>query len=464
MPNSLSNIENMPGSNANSNNHSSSGTYHPDNVSNNESSLPQPIKDLVTGLLKVSLSPLFASMSSLSLAIFIILAKKSLTDSSNETLAEKIALPLVPYGSLVCLRTWLLYNGIGHRLNGQADEIILVDNQTLTDEPSRVLMALAANISSFTNALLVGFLVLPTDKPVLSWSLAILLAGLNYSVEGFTRVVDAFRKHAEYRNMQGKPINAFFKQKYIRNIPPQNIRGFAILLRELYPIITSLIRSKITIETSAHFLEGVVPQSIVPPINIFLGLGTYWGTAYFTRFELSQLKDSLKTLNQEEFFIENALSQSTLPPLKTIGKLSSGEFFMDALKKLKVNNKTRLRITFLFSVIGMFSILQQVLHTYISSPDVAAVNNEKEGLILSYFFGKTKAVSLAPQVEVAIYSSAFILAFIATFIKSATVYQLDNLHQGHLPQNTIAPIVADLNEPPIDEDIENISTNRVVNF
>jgi len=67
------------------------------------------------------------------------------------------------------------------------------------------------------------------------------------------------------------------------------------------------------------------------------------------------------------------------------------------------------------------AILQQALHTYVSSTH--SNSGSDEILLVNYCVGNEKAAQVAPKFEIAIASAAVTLGIIGTFAKSATLHQ-----------------------------------------
>lgn len=395
---------------------------HPENdvIQNNPSS-SQLAMPLTLQTLKIAAVPLLASFSSLSLPILIILAEKELGTHEHQSLEQKILEPLLPYLVLVALRTWIVWNNIGHRMNGQADADMVVFNETYEEDPVHVTIALLANTANFADAFLVGRVALSDAPPAAMWSGAIILGSLNYIMNLFTENVDAFRKHVESRQKQGRQIAPFLKQKYIAKLICNHPEYFGIVLREILPIVSGIIRAQITTQAATSLLTTTVSDDKIKAVTFPLGLVTYWASAYFIRFELVQFRDNIQA-EGKKFVIENRLSQSSVPIISLVGKISSGQILIDALKKLKLSTRASVNITLAFAAIGFMALLQKALH-YISSDNEAAVEADNEGIVMSYYAGHKEASRLAPKIEITISCVAISLGVIGTFARSATIHK-----------------------------------------
>ncbi|MDF1645487.1 MAG: hypothetical protein P1U61_00690 [Legionellaceae bacterium] len=378
---------------------------------------PLPVQALTTVAV-----PTFAAFSSLSLPIFIILLEESLAEQNNISREQKILAPLVPYLALVSLRTWLLQNSIGHRMNGRKDADVELYNGTFQDAPSHMLIALFANVSSITNALLVAYVGLSDAHPALLWTGAITLGCLNYTTDLLTDVVDAFRKHVEYKKAQGQHIAPFFKQKWGGEFIHKHAACFSIILREVLPVLSGIIRSQVTRDTVTSMLKTTVSENAVNVINIPVGFLAYWGTAYAAQFELNQLKDNF-TAAGTAFITENQLSQSSVPALRLMGKVLSGQILIDTFKQLKLSTRASVNITLIFSAIALMALLQKALNEYVSSNNPEAVRAGEEGLVMNYCVGEEEALRLAPDIAIGITCVSVSLGAISMFAKSANLHE-----------------------------------------
>ena len=405
-------------------------------VSDSASSLD--VNSMLLHALKIVTIPMFAALSSLSLPMFIILIEQRYHSEENSTLVQKILQPLVPYLTLVAFRTWFLWNLIGHRLNGQHDADISQVNESSEDAPWHVLAALIANTSSFTHALLLAFIIFPKNNPALLWSGTLTLATFNYTTDLVTDVVDAFRKHVEQKQLQGLTIKPFFKQAYVHVLFQNHIEKYGLFLREALPMISGIIRSQVATQSMSAMIEPYVSQTGVKLINVPLGLATYSATAYFANYELIQLRDNLEAASHKTFKIENQLSQSSVRAFRVIGKIQNGQMFIDLLKKLKFSIKTSVNITFIFAAIGLMTLLQNALHEYVSSTNFAAVEAGEEGLVMSYYFGKEKAIEYAPSIEIGVGCIAVSLGVLGVFARAPTLHKYAKNTDSHLLPNHVA--------------------------
>ena len=161
------------------------------------------------------LMPLAALITSISLPIFILAMREQCKnkdqdqdqdqDQEQASLLEDFFEPylLVPWMIFALCRLGLLWNSIGHRMDGKPDAEIPVPSDDLEDDSLHVLIALAANFPSFTNAALVGLLIFPEAYLVLQLVGMSGLGILNYFTDFYTDLPDAWRKYVEYRAGQG---------------------------------------------------------------------------------------------------------------------------------------------------------------------------------------------------------------------------------------------------------------------
>lgn len=281
--------------------------------------------------LKTILVALFASASSLSLPIFIIVMENEFGTHENRSLEQKILAPLVPYLFLVACNSWLSWNNIGHRMNGHIDDEIQTPDNTFAQAPYHMFIGLLANLPSFTNAFLTVYAGLPSAATPLKLGAAISVGALNYTVDLYTDVVAAFRKHVENKQAQNQKIAPFFKQKYAKPLDKYALL-FGKILRELLPIIRGTLWAKITTAGVASTFSSALGDNAIAIINPPLGIMVYWSVAYSTRFDLIQFGDNLKAAGKT-VEIENIASRSSNTLIRLAGKASNGQILVDILKK-----------------------------------------------------------------------------------------------------------------------------------
>jgi hypothetical protein len=393
----------------------------------NDEQEPLPPSSFVTAkklgleVSKIMITPIFALCSALSLPIVMILAQQEFSPDRTLSLEQKILLPLVPYLILVSLRTWLLWNSIGQRLNGKPDTEIMASDEHFTDEPMHVLAVCLANTSSFTQALLAGFLISNKLQPAVKWGFGIILGMANYPVDLVTQGVDAFRKHSESKQNHGQHIHPFFKQKYIRQWITPYSKNLGIVIREALPVISGIIHSKTTIQALNSYLSMRLSSPALTIIKLPTFMMVYWATAYATRFDLVQFKENIKASGQD-FVVENCLSQSAKTPIRICGQITSGQILPELLKLSKMSLSSAVNTTLLFYACGQVITLQQALHQYISSSNASAIHSGQEGLMATYLFGENQALHLAPKLEIGVTCIAISLGVLGTFAKSATIH------------------------------------------
>ena len=56
----------------------------------------------------------------------------------------------------------------------------------------------------------------------------------------------------------------------------------------------------------------------------------------------------------------------------------------------------------LFSAIGSMSLIKTIMTIYLSSNDRSAVVNGHEGLVMQYYLGCEKELSLAPMIDITV--------------------------------------------------------------
>lgn len=376
---------------------------------------------LFVKVLKTVVVPIFALFSSLSLPILIILIQNQPTMQEPRSLEDKILKPLLPYAMLVALRAWLLWNSVGHRLNGRVDAEIQPAIADAENDPVHVTSAILANSATFTTEMLGALVILTNAPPIVRWTGAVFIGGLNFTKEFFTEVVDAFRKHVESKLQRGRHIKPFFKQKYIEH-SLDSARNFGFVLRDTLPSITGIIRTVVISQSLKSALKNHASSQAITGLNIPLGMLIYWSSAYATRFDLVQFRDNIQAAGKR-FNINNTLSHSGIKPVRIVGKIVSGQILIDLLLMLRLSTKASVNVTLFFNALGLMTFLQKALHTYVSSRDSAAVATGNEGIVMTYMFGQATQHRIAPAMEVGIACVAVTLSALGTFARSATLHK-----------------------------------------
>ncbi|MCX7091818.1 MAG: hypothetical protein NTU48_10310 [Legionellales bacterium] len=388
----------------------------------NHQPMPQLITPLPLQLLKIAIVPIFAAASSLPLPILIIVIQEQFGTQSELSLEQKILQPLLPYLVLAAFRTWLIWNNIGHRMNGHVDTDMPAPNDAAENAPWHVTAAFIANTSKLIDALLVVLVVLSNKPTGVRWSAALAVGSLNYVFNLYMEVAEAFRKHVESKQKQGQQIAPLFKQKHIDKVIYNHAERFGIIMRELLPIIAGTIRAVVTTEAATALLPATMSKNQINAVTVPLRLATYFASAYSIQFELVQFRDNLKAAGRN-FEIENKLSQSSVPVIRLLGVVSNGHILVDILKKLRFSTRTSVNITLAFVALGFMALLQKAMHEYVSSEDASAVAANQKGIVMSYCVGHEEATRLAPKIETGITCIAISLGLLGTFARAATLHK-----------------------------------------
>lgn len=395
-------------------------------------------------ILKITTVVMVSAFTSFALPIFIIRQETNLGLQASLSLEEKLLHTVVPYVILVTLRSWVVWNNLGHRMNGRADEEIPILQEAGEEDTLHVALILAADTSNFFDAQLVGSIALSGYSAQVNLTGSVTLGGLNYMTNLFAEGVSAFRKHEAIRRKHGQQITPFFKQKFVALLICHRPEYFGVLLREVLPIIAGIIRAQVTTQAATALLPSTLSSHELQLIRVSLGLMTYWSSAYFMRFELVQIQDTLHAQGTS-FEISNTLSRSPLTALRCVGKMSSGEILIDALRKLRLSTRSSVNVCLAFAALGMIALLQKALH-YVSSDNAAAVRDGQEGIVMSYYLGQEEAIRFAPKIEVVITCTAITLGVIGVFARSATLHKQarqKNLHQiaSGLDEEHATPVI-----------------------
>jgi hypothetical protein len=380
-------------------------------------------------------SPVLALFTTISLPIFIIYSDEYFSRQAKTASTLDILAPLLPWLFLATNRQWLVWNNVAQRANGLEDNEIQVASSVQRRDPLHVVIALIANVSSATNALLVAFSGLSDINPVVTWLIAIMLSALNYLSHMLTDLPATFRKHAEVCEVRGQAVLPLFEQPLVKFFYDRALYP-AIVLREITPVLNGIIRSAATVSVLDALDAPAVLMAIV-------GVLMYCSTAYvITNFDIAQLKDSLHATGQE-FELTNAWSRSPRLTLRLIGRFLSGQLLIDALKKCKLSTENSVNLTLSISALGLMAVVQRALHDYVSSDNSAAIEAGEQALITRFLAGPERAAEVGKDIEFVMQGTAVILGSLGTFKSWATVQkEARNADVRFLPQAPVAELVA----------------------
>lgn len=402
-------------------------------VTNEESPDSSYFKILILGTVGT-----IAIASSLSIPIFIILIAE-LDKKSSLSDEQKIIEPLLPYIIFLSARSWLVWNFIGHRLNGQVDKDIPEANEHFLQSPHHVALGYIANISSFTNAFLVGYALKLQHQETLNVIPAILLGCLNYLTDIYIQILPAFRKHAEYKHRHHQNIMPFLKQ-HLNWLLDKYALNFSATIRELLPIFRGLVWTKATISMMNNSVYPLVNTDIIRLLNVPLVFLIYSSSAYSTRFEFVQLKDNLKA-SGTEFDTESRLYQTQIPAIIFLAKLTNGQVLMDLLKKMDIPTHHAIHICLFPIILALTSLQRDLFHNYLSAVD------ESQGLLMRFLLGQKRAADLAPKLEVPLLCLTIVISIAATYARAAVLKKY--AHERELPR-----VLPDIEAPSLDSEHE----------
>ena len=364
---------------------------------------------------------LFSTASSLSLPVVVIALLQKY--SINLTNFEKNIYPVIPYGLLVVCRSWLVSNGLVNRLNGKEDRPILpLTHEDARSDHSRVILALLANLSSITNVMLVVMFSAKEAHIAVQCSLFIVSGGLNYLLELYTDVVDSFRKHVEYCDDKGVHVKPLFQQPLVRSVYSYSDK-VAVCIRELLPVFRGFVRSRAFLEVMKGYVKerNIALQIVCYLLSVLI----YCASAYSCGFELIQLRDNIESMGKT-FVVKNYLSHSSSYLLQFLGRVCSGQVFMD-VAQIGLSQLMSFYGVLLFSAIGSMSLIKTIMTIYLSSNDRSAVVNGHEGLVMQYYLGCEKALSLAPMIDITVMGLSVILGCLSTYSQKSTLSQYSTL-------------------------------------
>lgn len=340
-------------------------------------------------------TPLGAAFSSLSLPLTIIALERRFTPNANSTFLIKLAKTMPAYGFLFGFRTWLLWYRIGKRLNGKKDEKITEIHPDAEHAPMAVTAAMIANISAFCNGFILMMHLLNDSHPAAACSFGVCIGTLNYFVDLLTDVGDGFRKYSETKKKQGIHIQPFFRQKIIQYFFTHHIEKFGWFLREVFPVITGIIRSQTAVGIVDDLLHEKMSSLSLQILKAVLGFLVYETCAYFARYEVIQLSQNLTFAQLPNFNPDNAFSQSEIKPIRIIGKVANGELLIDTFQKSKLSPANSVYASFVFASLGFSFLIYTVFVAYLVTTDREAAANNQEGLLVNYFLSDDVALSFS---------------------------------------------------------------------
>ena len=319
-----------------------------------------------------------------------------------------------------------MWHRVGARLDGKADQEININVESKQDAPKAVIIAMVANCAAFTNGFIIALHQMQNTSPIAACSAGFFLGGLNYAAELTTDVADAFRKYVESEKKKGREIHPFFKQQLVQDLFEHHIEKFGMFLREAYPLITGIIRSRASADMLERLLQDKISPAQLSILKVITCLMIYQSSAYFAKFDVIQLHDNLNACQLHNFPLENTLTKASCSPIKMIGELANGQLLMKILRKMKLSIDNSVNTIYAFAALGFMTLIFSILEAYISSTNQQAVEDNKEGLLLNYYFGKETAQNIAPAAFIACTCIATTLGAVGIFSQTATIKKYAN--------------------------------------
>lgn len=346
--------------------------------------------------------PFIALLHTLPIAIFIIYIHENFNPSTTISLAEKIAEPAVPCIITAIASGWLYWNGIAGRSNGAVDAPIPpYDDNVLSNDSSRVCLALIGNIPNFTTGFLVilGSQVASQRNTATAMIMGVLAGLFNFAVGMLTETIYCFRKHAEYCERQGRPIQTLFNQRLVKYFYAQAFY-LEILIDKLYPLINGMVRTQACDQLIASWLTSTdMPQISTNFIRLLCAFIIYSASAFtLIKFDVAQLKESLDNthrtrMNMTDYF---PILNARYNPFRFLDKLRTGRFLYLGLR-LCFSLDTSVNIMVGLSAIGLAGLCQRGLCNYVSCDNPAATSAGTNSLLTRYFVGTEAAIKIAPR-------------------------------------------------------------------
>lgn len=354
-------------------------------------------------------------------ALVILLGKKSFS-SDEASLNEKIAVPSLPWLVISLFRSWLAYNKIVHRLNGEKDQEMKPTSPQARTDLVHVTIALFANISSIAGVTLVTLPALASATPAAQWGVAVLLGIFNYIFNIYNDLSDTYRKHKAYWDERGVEYAHFHEQPIIRwfyrMATPMGVFGREFFL----PLSAYVTSSLVSQSVSDTLLAAGESEDSVLAIARSIHFISYLAMAnIFTSYELYQFSQLMK-LDGKTFPIENYLSRKErFFVLRFIGKLQSGELLLDVLKPVTCGSVIgAVSIALFLTWLSISAFLGRALVIYFNSTSDAKVHQGDEGVVMAYFMGATSALKISPQLFWVVVGLSISLGLAATVARLGT--------------------------------------------
>lgn len=367
--------------------------------------------------------PFLTGIMSLSVPILVVLIKSSrshLIEENNDTsLPQKMLLPMMIWAVVFLPLFWLNWNSIVHRANGHTDKKKEPPDPSHENDATHVSLALVANLHNVTNGLLATFGAFNSFGLTFGALILISILGgiINSTASLLTEIDYSFRKHVEYYAGKGRFIKSLFYQPLIKWF--YNYASvLGILLRETYPAINATIRCLIV----TKFLQRMCVNSSLSPtvlngINLAAVLLCYPASAYVLHyFDIAQLCDSLKQFDRA-IPLENALSRSSSKVISAMGKTLNGKIFFNLLTKLHLSPESAVNIILFISSVAFAALAENGLCTYVSCDDASGIRAGQKALLMRYFVGEEKAISIGREIAPYFYLTASAVGFAGTFFK-----------------------------------------------
>jgi hypothetical protein len=344
-----------------------------------------------------------ALLRSLSIAIFVIYISETFNPSATPTLVEKFVAPTLPWTIVAATCTWLYWNGIGKRANGAEDAPIIpsANRKDLSNDTLRVSIAIFATLPSFTSGTLSILASQSADKrnspPALI--LATLLGLLSFVVGMLTELVFCFRKHVEYRELQGLPIKPLFQQSLAK--PFYDKAAFlGVAIRELYPTLNGIVRAQACDQIiTSRLSQSALPLPAINIIRLLCVMPLYSSATFALKnFDVAQLQQGLSAEGYG-FSLDNFFSQLKSPyllPLRILSNTLNGQLLYIALRYC-FSLEASVNIMLGLSSVSLAGLAQRNLDVFVSCDNPDATRAGTCSLLTTYLLGTEAAIKIAPK-------------------------------------------------------------------
>ena len=383
---------------------------------------PAPFRWVVYALL-----PFLAALKSISPVIFTLYLLKKVASEKPTDSVTKITLPFAVWLSVFVSMLWVQWHMNGRRANGHLDLPIPADHPQLMNDRRHLVVALTASLPAFFNGVLASIVLAPETGGSRALARFIALAGvlgsLNWLTWMMTDLQATWRKYVE-----GAMLKALADQPGV-NYLYRNAGALRILLREVYPPVLALIRTRVFDQATQQVLQPLGLQPLlVNAISKLLSLWVYEATALTARnFDIRQMKDGADSAGSV-LAMEGWLASSRLHLVRWVGRGLNGQLLADILVKLQLSATASGRIVTAINALGLAAMVQAGLMSFVSVRDTS---------VLSFYLPLKQASHLSQTLIPLKTTLIILLPALQAYIRAPMV--IDQLTKDRLSLQQIVP-------------------------